>query len=900
MGTAPPWLRRIIYLFGRRRFDRELREEIDFHREMACRALEEQGMQPAQAATAARRSLGNVTLAREQSHDVWAARWLEHGVRDLRLAVRMLRREGGYTAAAVLLIALGVSTTTTLFSVAYGVLLRPLPWAGSDRTVRVIESRKGQQGRVAGTVSNGTYLAWRDAPSTIDAIGGYTVANPSMRIRVGGVAQTRVAVGRLTPSMFDVLKVAPHRGRAFTAEDVVIGTGAYPNPRVVMLSYGLWQDLFAGSDDAIGGSVMVDDVPVDVVGVMPRGFLFPDRDTRAWLPMPIGAVVGQNGVRRIMLFASLARLAPQASAAQAAAEATARARSAPDPGLGAVSMFGSTAPPDVAVVPALQAATSEVRPVILMVAAAASILFATALANIASLQIARAMSRRREFAVRMALGAGRARVAAELVAESALLAAGGGSLALVLTAAAHRLIPHLLPADFPRVEEIAISMPVLAFTVAAAAAATIVCGVVPAFTAAGVDVADALAADGSTSTSAATWRRPGGRLRAAIVVAQVSAACVLLGGAALLSRSLVALMHADRGYEPANVLTARLDLGAAYTPERRVQLADALMARLASAPGITDVALGNALPFLSVGATAALSIRSPSDPAIARQAQTLIRIVTPSYFRALRLRVVEGRAIDAGDVLTSRPAIVVNRAFVNAYLGRSSVGLRLPLSFGEGRPDGDVVGVVDDMRQASVTDAPVPEVFVSYRQMPGRLVNGATIIVVRTASDPMNVVETLRTAVREQDDDIDLESVLTMEERLATHLTVPRLYAVLVDLFGVLALTVAMVGLYGVLAYSVAQRRREIGVRAAVGATPSQIGRLFTRTAGGLTVAGIVIGIAMFAGGGRFLRAFVYGVTLLDPISWIGTIAVVAAAAMLASILPARRAAALDPMRVLK
>jgi len=304
-------------------------------------------------------------------------------VQDVRYARRLLRRQPGYAAVAILTMALGIGATTTLFSVAYGVLLKPLPWPDAERVVRVTETRKGQPGRIRGTITNGSYLAWSEQPSTIDALGGYSVVSSSMTAHAAASGEpVRVVVGRLTPSMFQVLKVSPLRGRLFVPDDARIGDGAYPNPRVVILSYGLWQEWYGGRDDAIGGALQVDDLPVTIVGVMPRDFAFPDRDTRAWLPMPIGAVLGDRGVRRIMIFGALARLKPGFTVEQAATEGTARARTAPDPGLAAVSMFGSAAPPEIGVTSAIEAMTADVKPAITLLLVAVGLLLATATANV--------------------------------------------------------------------------------------------------------------------------------------------------------------------------------------------------------------------------------------------------------------------------------------------------------------------------------------------------------------------------------------------------------------------------------------------------------------------------------------------------------------------------------------
>jgi putative ABC transport system permease protein len=821
-------------------------------------------------------------------------------VQDVQYACRLLRRQPAYAAIATLTIGLGIGATTTLFSIVYGVLLRPLPWPDADRLVRVTETRKGQAGRIRGTITNGSYLAWSDRPATIEALGGYSVVTASMTMRAAGTQRpTRAVIGRLTPSMFEVLKAAPFRGRLFVPDDARIGGGAYPDPRVVILSYGLWQDWYGGRDEAVGATVEVDGVPVTIVGVMPREFAFPDREARAWLPMPVGSVLGDNGVRRIMVFGALAKLKPGFTFAQAAAEATGRARAAPDPGFAAVSMFGSAAPPEILVTLAVQAMTADVRPAITMLLAAVALLLATATANVGSLQLARAAVRRREMAVRAALGAGRARLARQLLVESTLIGAAGGMAGLLLAIALNRLLPSLLPGDFPRVDAIALDRPVLLFSLLVSITASAGCAILPVLHAQRLDLADALAEDGGTAASGA-WRSRAGRLRSCVMAGQVAVACVLLVGAALLARSFVALIHADRGYDPLNLLTARVEIGKAYDGPRRAAFADALVERLRTIPGVAQVAAGNTLPFVSLGGTFGFAMPSPTNPGIRQQVQTLTRLVSPTYVQTLRLRLLEGRTLTDADTLTSRPVVVVNRSFAQRYLGPSPLGARVPMPFGEGRPDCDVVGVVDDMRQSSVTDPPAPELFISYRQMPQRLLNSPLIVVLRTAGNPLAHVPTLRAVVRAQDPAAALDSVMTMEDRVMTSLARPRLYAAVLAAFGVSALVVAGVGLFGVLSYAVAQRSREIGIRAALGAQARDITALVLKHAAGVTIAGLAVGFAAWLLLSRVLAAFLYGVTPYDVISFAIVAIALAAMAGIACAVPARRAARVNPILVLK
>lgn len=818
---------------------------------------------------------------------------------DLRYALRLARREPGYTAVAVLTMALGIGATTTLFSVAYGVLLKPLPWREPEQLMRVTETRKGQPARMKGTMSNGSYLAWRDAASTA-IVGGYGLgAGPVTVVRAAGAEPMRLQVSRMTASMFDVLGARPALGRAFMPDDERDSPDAFTNPRVAILSYGLWQDWFGGRDEVIGAVIRVDDAPVVIVGVMPRGFVFPDRETAAWLPMPVGRVAGANGVRRIQIFAAMARLKADVTPQQGAAEATSRARTAPDPGFAAVAMFGNNAPPDIALTPAVEAMTADVRPAIVLLLAAVGLLLATAIANVGALQLARAAARRRELTVRAALGAGRRQLLRQLVAESALVGGMGAAAGVAVAFAAARVLPAVLPADFPRVGDIAVNLPVLLFAVVLAILASVACGLLPATEARRVDLAQALAEDSAASASG--LRGSGaGRLRAIVMTAQVAVACVLLVGAALLVRSFVALMRADRGYDPTNLLTGRLDVPIRDDGPAHVAIADGVLTRLRGLPGVEYAAAANSLPFLSLGTALGTKMPSPTDPAVMVEVHANIRMVSPQYFQALRLRLIAGRLLSDSDAERS-PAIVVNESFAHTYLGPSPLGRHLPIRFFNGnRDDWQVVGIVSDMHQADVTERPAPELFISYRQNPATWTRSPIIFVVRTADDPTAHIAALRSAVREQAPTAALDSIVTMDDRVTASLAKPRLYAVLLATFAIAALAIAAVGLFGLLSYAVAQRRREIGIRTALGAATRDIVRLVLRQA--LTIAATGVAVGCWTGFvlTRYLASFLYGLERFDALSYGAVGGVVAVATALACLVPARRAARVDPVEALR
>ncbi|PYV18323.1 MAG: hypothetical protein DMG07_04100, partial [Acidobacteria bacterium] len=663
---------------------------------------------------------------------------------DVRYGARLLKREPGYTLVAIVTMALGIGVATTLFSVAYGVFLRPLPWPDAERLVRVTETRQGRSARIRGTISNGTYLAWSGGPATIEALGGWR--RDSRTTLTGEGDPERLDIILATPSLFTVLHARPLLGRLFAPDEGAPGQSA-----VVILAFGLWQQRFGGRADIIGRAIRLDGRAHTVVGVMPRDFAFPDRESSGWVPWSIPPVVDEQGVRRGTILLALARLRPGVTAAQAAAEGIARARAAPDAGPMALALFGARGPIDVSVSGALDALTAEVRPAVGLLLVAGGLLLATSAANVASLQLARATTRRRELAIRAALGAGAGRLGRQLLVESSIIGAAGGAAGLALAAALHRALPALLPADFPRLDAVTIDARVLLFAVGLSLATSVACGLLPAIHARRVNLVESLSEGGSASAGSTRWQTA--RARTVIMAGQVAVACVLLVGAALVTRSLLALIRADRGYDPVGLLTAQVPFPARYTDERRAQFLDAVQERMRAHPGVTNAAFGSALPLLSPGGYAIFKLRSPRRPETEIQVEAARRIVSPEYFAALRLRIVAGRPLTAADTATAPPAVVVNRSFVRKYLDGMSVSDAISLKLGralrfrDAKAGCEIVGVVEDMRQESVEATLQPEIFASYAQVAGAFVGLDPILVVRTAGSPEPYIATLRRLV---------------------------------------------------------------------------------------------------------------------------------------------------------
>jgi putative ABC transport system permease protein len=821
--------------------------------------------------------------------------WTGFG-QDLRYGARLLRRQPGFALMATLLIALGVGAATTLSSLTYAVLLKPLPWPEADRLVGLVETREGATRSLPNLFTNASYLAWRDAPATLESVAGYST---SMVTVTGSGAPERLRVLSATASLFTVLRARPLHGTLFTDADEVQG-----RDHVMVLTYGLWQRGMGGRSDAVGTTLDLDGDAYRIVGVMPQEFAFPGVDVQACTPMRVPPVLSTDPkAHSISLFRAIGRLKPNVTVDQASAEGTARGRAAPDLGMVGTAVFGTQGKPRVAAVPYLAALTADVRPALLVLLAAVVLLFVVAVANVAGMQLARSTTRRREVAIRSALGAGPGRLARQLLTENLLIGLAGGVAGWGLSLALHHLLPRLLAADFPRVSGVLADWRVLVLAIGSSLCASVAFGVLPARLASRLNLVEALVED-SLAPAGGGVRSRVGRMRTAIMTGQIAIAAVLLVGASLLGRSFFALLSVDRGYEPRNLLTAIVPMpDRQFTGQRRAAALDAIVDRLAHTPGVAAAAGASIMPLVSYDQMMGFTMKSarPGSPDVAVQAN--MRTVSEGYFAALGMHVAQGRGFSSADTVASLPVVIVNRAFVRKYLVDPPLGFRLPINLSQtvSTPQGwEIVGIVDDVRQRGATDPPQPEVFLTYHQLAEGMRMSVPVLVVRTTGDPAALVPALRSVVHEENASLVLDSVMTMDERLLASLARPRLYALLLGTFAVFALLVAGTGLFVVLSYNVAQRTREIGVRAALGATPAHLVGLVLRQGVTITIAGAVAGLAAAALLVKYVGTLLYGVTTTDPWTFGLVPVVLVAAAAAACYAPARRAARIDPLKALK
>ncbi len=598
------WFQRLRDTFRPSSVDDTFDDETRFHFEELVDEYTSRGLTPDEARREARRRLGNLPLARDRTRDVDTLRWLADFGQDVRYALRTLRRNAGFTAAALLTLALGIGAATAVFSAVHGVLLRPLPYPAADRLVRVWEEHPGGAGAILGGrwISNRTYYAWLDRRRTIDVLGGYTTSNApyacmTTTLRVPGANGVAVGArgGRRTPLI----------GRIFTPDDAE--EQAEP---VVIVSEIFWRHLLSASADAIGRRMTIDGRPHTIVGVTRAEFAFPDRRARFWTPYTVSRVSTDPALRlRTSGLSAIARLAPGVTAAQVEAEGTAIARSVPVTE-STQAIFGKGGPPIVRTMPLITFMTGEVRPALLVLMAAVACLLLIACANVGNLCLSRGVARQRELAVRAAIGAGRGRLVRQLLTESVLVSAAGGVLGVGVAWMMIRVLPAFAPARYPRLDDVQLDARVLAFAAVAAFVTLLVSGVMPAWRGARFGLAESL--HGGDGAIAGGFRGARARrLRDALLVAEAAFAVMLLVGASLLARSFVRLMQVEPGYVTDGVMTARVLMPQGTTPERSAAFLETVLARARAIPGVVAAGAGNMMPMVDITAVATFTL--PAD-----------------------------------------------------------------------------------------------------------------------------------------------------------------------------------------------------------------------------------------------------------------------------------------------
>ena len=815
-------------------------------------------------------------------------------VRDVIGAFRLMSGQRGFAVAAVATVALAVGGTSAVFAVVYGVLVRPLPYPDAERLVRLWEVHPGAQAPMPGAkVSGPTFRAWSASADTIEdlaAFGGrdYTITEAGGTYRVRGTSAT--------PALFRLLGVAPSRGRFFGDTDV--RAGATP---VVVLSDGFWRDRLASDAGAIGRSLLIDGVPHDVVGIAPPGFAFPDRqvglrdDRQAisvYTPLAVQATPGSTVIDYTE---AIARLKPGVTVAQAEAEGSGRARAVERPMADLV--FGKGSDVEVRVRSLVDQMTMDVRPALEVLVAAVTLVLLVASANLANLFLSRGSDRTRELTVRSALGASRRRLVQQLVVEGLVIALIGGSLGVFAGWALTAAVPALAPADFPRLDQVRVDGWFVGIAALAAVAVGMLSALVPALRASRTDLTAALRA-GPRGVGGS-----GRGVRRVLVGLEAAFAVVLLVGACLLARSFVALVSVDTGYDPEGVLTADVRLSG-ETPEANAsQVALAIVDRLRTTPGVRAAGVGDMAPFGSMLSRFGFRLPGLSGadgaPVIAA---SLRAVVTPGYVEALGMRVREGRPLQPGDLTSASRSILVNAAFARTYFtdGRPAAGRRFPGLFPRWLGADtvvEVVGVVDDMLPADLDGRRQPQMFVAQG---GKAQVGHLTLVVRTDGDPAALAPTVQRVVRQVAPGATVERMGPLTAKIAASVAAPRFTTAVLTSFAVLALALAATGLAGALSYDIAQRRSEIGVRRALGATGGDIVRMVLREGLATTTIGLAGGMVVAAWLTRAMAGALFGVAPLDLVAFSVAPLILLVVAGVACVFPARDAVADDPLGALR
>jgi putative ABC transport system permease protein len=877
----PRALRRLVALVRWNARDRDMDLEMSFHIKMMTRDFMRAGMSEDDAARAARARFGSVLRLKEQGHDIRTARLFEDLARDVRHMARGLRKNPGFTAAVVLTLALGIGGNTAIFSVVDQLLLRPLPFPQGEKLVTVYETFQPgafsnlPPGQLHHSISPANWLDWQRDSRTIQALAAWRTTSTTLT----GVGEPmRLRVQLASWEFFPVLGVRPLLGRTPSEEE------DRPNaPRVAVLSHRLWQARFGGDSNVIGRIVQLGDNPVEIIGVMPADFRFLDPENDLWTAYRLDRKRAwrEEAGRFINV---VGRLTPNATMGAARAEME---------GIGGrlAATYAFNKHTSVDIVPLRDELTGQVHTSLLVLYAAVGVLLSIACFNVANLLLARAASRRREIAIRTSLGAGRVAIVRQLLVESLLLAVVGGVLGIALARWSLDALVAFAPADLLRVPDLSVDLRVLMYTLLLSMVTGVVVGLVPAIVVARESIVTSIRTSGYTVTHAP-------RLRQMLVMCQVALTVMLLCGAGLLVRTMIALNDADTGIDKQNVLTMEIGLSATrYTPEQRVQFYRTALDTVRALPGVQSAAAADSLAVIGSprGGTVFHRLGTPEQPANESPTAT-IRIVTPDFFRTLRVPVLRGREFTPLDDATPEPGFVVNDAFVKAYLSDvDPLTVSISVLMQQKNPHLPIIGVVGNVNEGSVKDAALPTVFYSHRQMPETTMT----LVVRT-NQPAAVTRAALDALRRLDRNVPVTKIRTFEGALAESLARERLNALVSGGFALSGLLLASLGLYALLAFLVTERTREIGIRIALGAS---LGRLTRSVIGGglrLVAIGAAIGTVASFVLLRSLRTLLFGVTPNDVSTYVMVLALLGVVATLASYMPARRAARVQPLTALR
>jgi putative ABC transport system permease protein len=882
-------VRRLIH---RRRAERELEEEIRAHLEMEIERNVVDGMAPEEARMVARRSFGSVALAKEDSRAMWGLGSLETLWQDLRYGLRTLLKNPGFTTVAILTLALGIGANTAIFSVVNGVLLKSLPFPESERLLELSETSKDAPVMM---VAYPNYLDWRARQTVFEDL---AARYPAGGVLTGDGEPERVFGRWVTASFFPTLGVKPHLGRFFNEEEDKPGATA-----VIVLGYDLWQRRFGADPNLIGKTVFYNSEIWTVVGVTPADFDFYGQNNLSndfFIPLGRqGADWEFMGDRRSHTVWVTARLKPGVAIDQARAQMKSIAvqleKEYPASNTGA----------GVGLTSFLDNYVGRARYALLVISGAVAIVLLIACANVANLLLARAAARRKEMAIRLALGAGRFRVVRQLLTESMLLALAGGALGLLLAFWGVELLVRLAPDSLPRMEEITIDPRALGFTALVTLLTGIIFGLTPALQTSKVDLNDTLTETGRQASGGAGARR----LRGALVVAEIALSLSLLVGAGLLLKSFRRLMEVDPGFDARNVLTLRLRLPDVKYREaaQATGFLKEASRRIAAFPGVREVSVATGFPLGRTLGENGYWIEDQPEPQMPGDwPVALTQSVSESFHRALGVTLLAGRYFTEGDIADAPPVALVDDHFVRRHFPNGSIndalGKRLRFG-GDGEVWREIVGVVRHVRHNSLEVEGFPQIYSPWLQMnPRLLADWARVMdmIVKTSGSPMSLVAPIKREVQAMDKDQPMGAVRTLESLVAQSIAPRRFNLLLLGIFAFIALLLGAVGLYGVMSYAVTQRTRELGIRIALGAQKSDALWLVIKQGMLLSLIGIMTGLAASFALTRLMTSLLYDVSATDPLTFSSIALLLGAVALLACWIPARRATKVDPLTALK
>jgi predicted permease len=884
MSFLNGWYERAKHVLRRSELEREMEEELAFHVEQEQARQEGAGATPENARRAALLTFGSGERFREEMRDTWTGSLLVGALQDVRLGVRRLVQRPGFTLVVLCTLALGVGANAAMFSLVRGVLLTPFPYGEPDRLVLVW--------RASGSQTDETWLSarelveYRAATRSFAELAAHTNFNANL---TDELEPERVRASAVTANLFGTLRTPALRGRTFAPEEDVAGADD-----VVVIGYDLWQRRFGGAA-LIGELVRVNGRPRRVVGIMPAGFQLPldyrdERPTELWIPAAIDAADDlQWGNRSYYI---VGRLAEGVTPAQA----TADLERVHGTWVDANYVTNTDGGLDRAAFPLDALLLRGVGPALLILFGAVGLILLIACANVMHLLLARSDTRRREVATQAALGASRGRIARQLLIESGLLAGAGAMLGLFLGWIAVRAASAIVPVSIIRARDIALDMPVLGFTVLLALVTTVLAGLAPALQLARVNVAQVMTA---SRGDVAPLRR---RIRRSLVVLETALSLVLVIGAALLARSFTEMRRIDLGFDPANVLTLRVELPSAqYSDAARVtQFYTTLLDRIEELPGVESAAAVRVLPLTQAIGDWSITLESrPYTPEENPNGDW--QVATPAYLETMRVPLLAGRYPTTADGPDAPPVVVINEAMARRYWpGESALSKRFHLGTLD-QPWLEIIGIIPNVRHNAVIEDAREEMVLVHSQFARATGARSTTprgmsIVVRTAGAPLTLLPAVRESIRQLDPTLPVADVRTLEDVAANALAQPRFTALLLIVFAALALLLAAIGLYGVISFIAARRTNELGIRLALGARPAGLVRLVMAEGVALAGTGIVVGLLVAALLTRLLEAQLFGVAPLDAMTFLAAPVLLLLVAAIAAYLPARRAAAVNPM----